>query len=58
MIEVARLHVKIVRLQVAELRRERIDAVVRDDDGLRILELREHTRCKDVLVMWGVTLTG
>ena len=43
-IEVAGLHVEVVRLQVAELRRQRIEAVVRQDDGLRVLQFREHAR--------------
>ena len=56
MIEVAGLHVEVVRLQVAVLRRERVDAVVRQHDGLRVLELREHARREDVLVVRRVAL--
>src|SRR5262245_65464727 len=47
-----------MRLQVAVLRRERIDAVVRKRDGFGVLELREHAWRKDVRVMRRVALAG
>ena len=56
MIEVAGLHVEVVRLQVAQLRRERIDAVIRQNNGLSILQLRENPRRKDVLMSRCVAL--
>ena len=37
MVKIAGLHVEVVRLQVAELRRQRVEAVVRQRDRLRIL---------------------
>ena len=58
MIEIACLHVQVMRLQVAVLRRERIDAVVRSDDGLRVLKLGEHARRKDVFMVRCVALAG
>ncbi len=51
MIEVAGLHVEVVRLQIAELRRQRIEAVVRQDDRLCVLQLREDARREDVVVI-------
>ena len=39
--KVAGLHVQVVRLQIAELRRQRVDPVIRKHDGLCILELRK-----------------
>ena len=58
MIEVAGLHVEVVRLQVAELRRHRVEAVVRQRDGLGVLQLREHAGREDVLVVRRVALAG
>src|SRR5688572_32679446 len=45
-----------MRLQVAVLSWERVDAVVWQRDGLRVLKLREHARRKDVLMMRCVDL--
>src|SRR3981081_3426347 len=49
MIEVARLRVEVVRLEIAVRRRVRIEAVIREDDRLGILQLRKHLRFEHVL---------
>src|SRR5690242_14798885 len=56
MIEVAGLYVEVVRLQVAVLRRQWIEAVVRQDDRLRVLKLHEHARPKRVVRLHAVEL--
>src|SRR3954468_7689482 len=45
-----------MRLQVAVLRRQRIEAVVRQHDGLRVLQLHEHARPKRVIRFHAVEL--
>ena len=56
MIEVAGLNVQVVRLQIAELRRQRVDPVIRKHDGLCVLELRKDAWREDVLVHSRVAL--
>ncbi len=51
-IEVAGLDVEVVRLEVAVRRRLRIEAVVRQDDRLRVLELGEDLRLEHVVEHW------
>ena len=58
MVEVADVDVQIVRLQVAVLRRQRVEAVVRQGDGLGVLEFREDAGREDELVVGCVTLAG
>src|SRR5471032_820636 len=48
-IEVARVHVEVVRLEIAVRRRLGIEAVVRQDDGLGVLELCEELRLEHVV---------
>ena len=57
-IEVAGLHVEVVRLQVAELRRQRVEPVVRQGDRLRVLQLGEDARREHVVVVRRVALAG
>src|SRR5262245_36395545 len=45
-----------MRLQITELRRQRVEPVVWNGDGLAVLQFREHPRRKDVLVMRRVAL--
>src|SRR5215210_5459244 len=47
-----------MRLQVAVMRRMRIEAVIREHDRLRILKLCEQAWREDVLVMWRIALAG
>ena len=54
-IEVAGLHVEVVRLEIAVRRRLRIEAVVRQHDRLRVLELREDLRLEHVVELRGCT---
>jgi hypothetical protein len=54
-VEKAGLNVEIVRLEIAVGRRLGIEAVVRQDDGLRVLQLSEHLRFEDVLTHEAVT---
>ena len=56
MVEVAGLDIEIVRLQVAVLRWQRIQAVIRQRDRLRVLQLHEDARLKDVVGLEGVRL--
>src|SRR5262249_31331956 len=55
-VEVARLQIEVVRLQVAEVRRERVDAIVRHHHGLGGLELRGNAWRQGVIVMRRITL--
>src|SRR5258708_1419522 len=57
-VEVAGLHVEVVRFQVAVRRRLRIEAVVWQDDGLRVLELRKDLRLEHVVEQEAVRLRG
>src|SRR3954471_23128377 len=58
MIEVAGLHIEVVRLEVAVGGGQGITAVVGEDDRLCVLQLREHLRLKDVLEVQFVGLGG
>src|SRR5438105_3934557 len=58
MIEITGLHVEVVRLQVAVLRRHRVQAVVRQYDRLRVLQFHEYARTKHVIGFERVTLAG
>ena len=57
-IEVTGLHVEVVRFQVAALRRQRIQSVVRHRDRLRVLKLGEDARLKQVVRFQHVRLAG
>src|SRR6185503_6510808 len=54
--EIAGLYVEVMRLQVAVLRRQWIEAVVRQNDGLRVLQLHEYARPKRVIRLHAVEL--
>ena len=58
MVEVALLDVEIVRLEIAVRRRLRIEAVVRQDDGLGVLQLGEDLRLEHVVEQEAVRLGG
>ena len=58
MVKVAGLHVEVVRLQVAELRARRSQAVVRQCDRLSVMQLRAHPGREDVLMVRRVALAG
>src|SRR5476649_1573943 len=56
--EVAGVHVEVVRLEIAVRRRLGIQAVVGQDDGLGVLELREDLRLEHVIEEEAVRLRG
>src|SRR5438105_3254130 len=58
MVEIAGLHVKVVRLEIAVLRRQWIQSVIRQYDGLRVLQLGEHSRREHVVGFEHVGLAG
>src|SRR5450631_1950449 len=57
-IEVAGVYVEVVRLEIAVRRRLGIQAVVRQDDGLSVLELGEDLRLEHVVEQEAVRLRG
>src|ERR1043166_8552138 len=57
-VEVARLDVEVVRLEVAVRRWLGIQAVVRQDDRLRVLEFREDFRLEHVVEQQAIRLRG
>src|SRR5471032_1180247 len=57
-VEVAPLDVEVVRLEIAVRRRLGIEAVVRQDDGLGVLELGEDFRLEHVIEQEAVCLGG
>src|ERR1700687_1028359 len=58
LVEVTRVHVEVVRLEIAVRRRLGIEAVVRQDDGLGVLQLGEDLRLEHVVEDEAVRLRG
>jgi hypothetical protein len=58
MIEVALTDVQVVRLEIAVLRREGVEPVIRQCHGLGILEFGEHPWREGVVGLEAVALAG
>ena len=58
MFEIAGLDVEIVRLQITELRRKRVEAIVGQRHRLRMLQFRENARLKEEVRLQHVRLAG
>src|SRR5689334_20760492 len=56
MLEIGPVGIEVVRFEIAIARRMRIQAVISQDDGLRVLEFRENLRFKDKVTLHVVPL--
>ena len=54
--EIGFIHIVVIRLEVAQRRRHRIETVVGNSDGLGVLEFRERLRVESEVDLTVVTL--